>query len=341
VAIVAEAQLAQTLKRRGRELAGMLIHGENEPAVADVAKDVQGWFAKGAVEGVNVLRVDRQHLRGSPGWLSDEYRAASLLGERQVIVVSGCDDTVAAEVANMLSVGVSGNFVILLAAALQKKSQLRQLCEDHAGLLCLPIYDEEGKAARARVTSALATEGLEWGEGAEELFFMQVGEDRTAALREVEKLAIYALGERAITLEAVEALCGEQASYSPDELIDAALAGRSSEVERMLSSEWGEPGNAGGLLAQLQFHLQRLQALRLDMAKGAALDAAMSRARPPVFFKRKAAVASQLRTFDLPALEDMVIEVSRAVFTVRQHAALSPAALGRLLMKLPAMRRST
>jgi DNA polymerase III subunit delta len=327
--IVPELQLLQFMKRQAANLSGVLIHGTDTSAVSMLVREATAKWGSGKSSAI--VRMDAASLRSDPSRLGDEYRSMSLLGDRLAIVVSGCDDGLLRSLSTVLSIGPTENFIVLEAESLGKTSKLRLACEQASNFACVAVYEEDSAALQNRIRKRLEGDGFQWSGDAEQVFFGLVGEGRTAAIHEIEKLSLYCHGLSVITEQDVKASCGDTASFAPDDLVDAVLDGDFDLVDRMFSSLDRDASQPSAILQQLMYHLQRLQSMRLDMSNGANPESAMARARPPVFFKRKSAVVSQLKRLDLLALEELVLSVADAVADARSQGALAESIVGRAL----------
>lgn len=324
-----EKQILQSV--RPGKLSGVLIYGNDTSAVSELGRSVAAdWSVR--VGGAEMLRLEVSTLKSDPGRLADEYSAMSLLGDKLVILVSDCDEGCLSAVNGFLGKGLIGeNLVVLMADSLSKGSKLRAACESAAHFGCVPVYEESVGELKQRIASFLGGLGLAWKQDASDTFFELIGSDRVTALREAEKLAAYCLGQSTIAEADVLAVCGQTASHSIDELCDAIFAGRAADADQLFSAIDQEPG---AVLSQILYQTQRLLAMRVDMSAGSTAEAAMQRAKPPVFFKRKSIVADQLRRLDSDGLEQCVRSLSRAVAETRNNGALAPEITGREVFRL-------
>ena len=316
-----ESQIDSALKRREVKLRGILLHGSDPSIVSELGREVVSKFAGVGRSAPTLLRMDATSIRSDPGRLADEYQSMSLLGERQVVVVDGCDDVALGSLQLLVSGPRSDHFVVLLAGTLSKSSKLRQFCEQQSEFGSVAIYEEDASAAKLRIGALLAKSGLRWTDSAADAFIQLVGNDRGLTFREAEKLALYCIGNSEITVEDILAVCGDAAAFSSDEMIDAVLEGDYSAADRGFCALDREQANTTAVLMQFLYHLQRLQGFRMDMLRGTTIDVVLSQPKPPVFFKRKRVVASQLRNLDLFVLEDMVMIVVSAVAEVSKKSA--------------------
>src|SRR5881394_1220688 len=84
--ILREEEFEGFLKRRISTSNGLLIHGNDESAVA-----MLGRLAAKAVGG-EIRQVDIAAAKSSPGTFMDDFLSLSLLGDRQILLVDGADE---------------------------------------------------------------------------------------------------------------------------------------------------------------------------------------------------------------------------------------------------------
>jgi DNA polymerase III subunit delta len=319
--VLREQQVPQFLRRELLQARVVLVNGTDTAAVSDIVREIAAAFAKLNRNDVTHARFDASELKSDRARLTDELQSQSLFGGAKLVTVSGCDDSVLKVVQAAIAPESGGSLLLLEADALPKSSKLKQAAEELAGFYCLTLYEAEEGDMKLLLRKRLSDAGLQWAPEAEQQFFDLVGVARGVVSREVEKLILFCAGRSIVTADDVSAVCGDAAEFLPDEAIDAALAGDFESSERILASL--DVADVQGVLAQLLFHLQRLQAMRYDMGNGATADSAVKRSKPPVFFKRQRAVVQQLSGFDAEALEECVVATASAIATVRTRPALA------------------
>jgi DNA polymerase-3 subunit delta len=333
LAVVREADLANALKRGRQSLRGVLVYGGDEARVAGVVDTVVGSVA--APE--DVTRLQSSALRAEPVLLDDALRAQSFLGGPQAVLVSDVGDQQAKLVESAILVSPRGNFLVLAAGALGKSSPLRTLCEQAEDFLTVAIYEDKPSDILNLVARKLEAQGLRLSAEAADRFMALCGTDRSLALSEAEKLALFAHGQGEISADDVLASCGDQASFGVDALIDAALSGDSIAADRMMYAL--DDGDWRSILPLLSMHVGRLAGLRLDADRLGGIEAALRGARPPVFFARKQAFSNQLRAFDGDGLLRAQGAIEKSVEESRRFPALANDLVSRLFFSLAAEAR--
>jgi DNA polymerase III subunit delta len=335
MAVLREEEFEAFVLRRSTVMNGILIHGSDQSAVSALGRKVVLQASSSAS-----MRFDPASLKENPGRLSDEFRSISLLGDRQILLVEGVDDSHLKFLNSVVSELKLANFIILLADALGKTSKLRLACEASEKFASLAIYEEDAAALAMRVRKQLSLDQLSWSSEVEAVFFDLVGTDRSTATQEAAKLALYCLGQKEVSIADVEAVCGDTADFGSDQLIDAVLSGDLNTTDRMAANLDADSAGTRGVLSVFLFHLTRLQSLKMDMERGQTADMVVRNTKPAIFFKRKSAFIAQLRSFELQELIDMQQMISAAMLQTRKQPDLFEALVSRTLLSLARTARS-
>ena len=319
-----EEEFETFLKSRVSTMNGLLVHGADSAAVSMLARRVISSFG-------DISQIDVASAKSAPGGFMDKMLSLSLLGDRQLLFVDGADEACLKFLEPAFSQNSLCNFVLITADNLNKSSKLRTAAEASNLFACLAIYEEDGAAVRERVRKLLAAEGLSWAPAGEDLFFDSVGQQRTIVSSEIEKLVIYARGQKLLGPEDVGAICGDVASFEIDELVDAVLSGDMETADRIFQALGSDQQR---FLPLFVLHLTRLQQMRADIEEGVALDGVLRGAKPPIFFKRKSAFAGQLRALTLLNILTIQETVQAAVLQSRKFGDLSGPIIGRALLAI-------
>ena len=307
----------------------VLLHGDDEGTVRHLAGQLTLAVAGAKDDPFRVAWLSREdHPR-----LAEEASAISMMGGRRVIRVRDAGDALAAPVKALLD-RPGDSLVVLEAGALPGKSKLRALLEAAANGAALACYPEEGKGLRDAVEGGLQAAGLRLDRDALEWLLERVGADRGATRGEVEKLILYAGGERTLGLEGVRACVGDQAAVSFDDAVFAAtlgdVAGADLAMERTLAEGMAPVAVVRGVLS----HLGRLHLARGHMAAGLSAGDAARALRPPVFFKRAEDFGRSLQLWDAGRLVQAMEEARRVELACKQTGAPDALLVRRLLLGL-------
>jgi DNA polymerase-3 subunit delta len=337
---VIRAQALDAFLRKPGAARVLLIHGADTGAVKELARRAVLAFAGSLDDPFAVQRIDESAISADPAILLDEYASQSMLGGKRTIWVTGSGDSLMKALTPVLESAIAGNMIIVESSALAKSSRLRNGLEGHDLAAVCPVYDPDARDLGELVDSMCAAAGLAVMPDARARLLELIGADRALSRSEIEKLTLYCHGSRTVTLEDVEAACGDASAVSQDDLTDSTFGG---DIEAADGSYWtliAEGHDPSRLLGALLNHAGTLQSLQADVARGVSEDQAVKTAKPPVFFKRQRLVARQLRMWDFDSLASAQVTVSAAIRQARQFAPLAAPTGNRAVLALTRLARS-
>jgi DNA polymerase-3 subunit delta len=328
------AGLESFLRKPDPQIGAVLIYGEEPDAVRELAGRVVKKVAGAVDDPFAVVTLQEQDLAADAARLMDEVQSISMFGGSRAVWVKGAGESFLKAVMPVLEGKPNGNLVVAEASSLAKSSQLRAMFERSPHALIVPLYEAEGGEIAGMAEQILAADNLRIGHDALARFIELAGTSRGLVRREAEKLALYCLGNERVSLEDVEAVCGNDTGATPDELADSVFSGEVEAADRLFHDLMLSGGDAGRLLGAVHQQALRLQDFRLAIDRGASAEQVLKQARPPVFFKRQRVVQTQLRAWSLSDLVTAGSTLSANVLAARQNAGLAAAIAGRCLLSL-------
>jgi DNA polymerase-3 subunit delta len=328
------AGLEGFLRKPDAAVGALLIYGEEPDAVRELAQRAVKKFAGSLDDPFTVSVMQDSDLSGDPARLADEVQSISMFGGSKAVWVKDAGDSFLKAVLPILDGKISGNFVVAEAGTLGKSSQLRAAFEKSSHALIVPLYEAESAEVAGMVEQMLAKDDLQIGQEALHRFIELAGTSRGLVRREAEKLALYCLGRQRVSLEDVEAVCGNDTGATADDLADAVFSGDVQDADRIYHDLVRGGSDAGRLLSAVHGQALRLQEFRVAIDRGAQAEQVVKSARPPVFFKRQRTVMTQLRNWSLGDLVTAANTLGANILSARQNAVLAEAIAGRCLLSL-------
>ncbi len=290
----------------------VLLFGEDIGLIRERADALVRAVAGVLDDPFRVVELAREDL----GALPAEAASLPMTGGRRVVRVSEAGEAALAPVQSVLS-GSAPALVVLEGVGLPARSRLRAALEAATDAVAIGCYPDEGRTLEETIRTTLAEAGVSVEPEALAWLSGQLGADRAATRRELEKLALYVgpadgkSGGR-VDMESAAACVGDIAGLSLDDALFAATAGDVPTADRALELAVAEGVAAVGVLRAALMHLQRLHRARLAMDRGISAAEAAKTARPPVFFRRVGAFARALTLWPAPALMAAMAAIAEA-----------------------------
>lgn len=303
---IAAPQIAGVL-RDPRRYAGILLHGDDPGLVRERALTA----ARAVVASLDDPFLSAVLLKEEHGRLFEEAHSLSLVGGRRVVRVVDAGDALAA-IAGKLEISADGALVILEAQALNARSKLRQMAEKSVGWASIACYPETGAALSSEIRRSAGVAGLALTDDALAFLTRELASDTGTRRSELEKLFLYAAGDKQIDLETATLCCARVTEASVDSLLAAVMGGEMTRTGQLLGQVVDEGATGPGLIVMLGMRAQRLLKVRLEMQTGRSAEDAVRSLLPPVFFRDVGRFVREAQTWTEDALVALLVDARSA-----------------------------
>jgi DNA polymerase-3 subunit delta len=312
-----------------------LVYGPDDGLVSERASRLVAAFADPG-DPFAVTRIDASELSGGSTRLADEAYAVSMFSSRRVIVLreAGGRVDVSGRLATILAAPPPDLAIVVEAGDLKKTNPLRALFEKAANASAIPCYADDAAAVGRLVDEEVKASGLAIAAEARALVVELLGGDRLMTRGEIQKLCLYARGKAEITLADVEALIGDSSTLAAEAIVDATSTGAVAALAAALAKARTDGIDAGQLAGAALRHFMQLDDMRAQVDRGRSPSEVVETARPPVFFKRKAAFERSLGLWNGARLERAVTLLGETAREARLNAALAPDIVGEAFLTL-------
>lgn len=328
------------LARPDPALKVFLAYGPDTGLVAERARLLAATVLADLEDPFNLSRLDDAVLAGDPGRLADEARAQSLMGGRRVVWVKGAGTAFASALEAYLVDPGGDALIVAEAGDLKPSARLRKLVEQSPVAVALPCYGDDARSIEELIVAEVRSHGLDISPAARHRLVALLGADRQLSRNEIDKLCLYMLGRSMIEEGDVEAICGDAAASTLDEIVDAAAEGDLARLDSAYTRALSAGLGAGSIVLAMNRHLIRLQALRGSAGSTRGFDQAVRSARPPIHFSRAKAVIRQLELWTDAELRRAIGAVCEVEAQARLNSELADALVGRALVGIAHNARS-
>ncbi len=312
----------------------MLVFGPD----AGLVRERVDALVRAAVDDPNdpfaLARIEGEELAANPSLLVEEAHTVPLFGGRRAVLVKAGTRNITNAVETVIASPSHECSVIIEAGDLKKTAPLRTLCEKAKIAVALPCYADGERDLARLIDEEMRVANLSIAPDARAALLTLLGGDRLASRNEIRKLTLYAKGAERVELADVAAVVADASALALDGVIDAAFAGRPSDVE----SEFGK-ARAGGsspaaIISAAIRQIANLHKMRLAADAGDNLDFVMQRGAPPVHFSRQAVVSAALRAWTPARLLRAMEQLAEASLDMRRNAPLAEAIAQRTLLSI-------
>ncbi len=327
-------QAAAFLKTSTGKHSVFLLYGSDAGLISERSQHIARALAAAENPPGEILRIDDTDLENNPGMLVIELGTIPMFGGRKIVRATTGRRVNSLALKPLIEGPPLAGVLIIEAGNLKPDDSLRAVCEKSASAAAIACYADEGQDIETLIRETLRTYKLSIGTDAVQLLAARLGADRALSRGEIDKLALYAVGETEITADHIDAIVGDASEQAIDRILNAAASGQSkqalAEFSRAIAS--GDSAQMVVLLTERHFH--KLHRLRTAIDGGRSFEDVARTLRPPLHFKQRDALSAQCRMWTAARLIKAIELIGTAAKAARLAGALEDAHGERLLLNI-------
>jgi DNA polymerase-3 subunit delta len=322
------------LRRRSHDTDVLLFYGPDAGLAAERARAAAAGAVDDPADPFQLVRLDGDALAADPARLMDEAGTIGLFGGRRAIWVRPTTRNLAPALDPLLKAPpLRDALVVIEAPDLSRSSPLRTLCERSPRALALPCYADRDQVLGELIDRTLREAGLSIDREARAFLLASLGGDRLATRAELAKLALYAHGQREVTVGDIEVSISDVSGLALDSVVDAAFAGQRGPADAGIRRAVAEGTSPAAILGAALRHGIALLAARVELESGKSA-ASVAAAWRGLHFSRKPAVEAHLRVWPTAALRRAIARLQADALETRRSPAMGEAAVSRALLDI-------
>lgn len=314
------------------KFAVVLVYGPDAGLVSERAEAMVQASVDDVADPFAVIRMAGDDIAADPARLIDEALAIPMFGGRRAAWIRAGARSFVPALEAVLANAPPDFRIVIEAGDLKKNAPLRAALERARNAAVLPCYVDEAAALTRLIDEEMRLAGLSITSDARAALLPLIGGDRRASRNEIKKLALYAHGQRDVTVEHVLDVVGDSSALALDALVDAAFAGRPRDVDQLFAKAMEAGTSPGAMIFAALRHLAQLHKMRMTVEAGTPLATVVE--SPQIFFRRRAAYQSALKAWTAARLTAAMAELAAVALRVRQQPALGQSHARRALLQL-------
>jgi DNA polymerase-3 subunit delta len=321
-------------------LKAALVFGPDQGLVRERAEKIARTVVDDLKDPFRVVDFEESVLNADGARLFDEAAAISMMGGRRVIRIRSGGNTLAKLFDSFLDEPIGDALIVVEGGDLAKNSTLRKVFEESNDAAAIQCYGDSEQSLSGVVRDALKAQGLSISAEALDDAVSRLGSDRGVTRREIEKLALYAHGQKNVSLEDVRATLGDESEVRVEEVLDATGEGDLKRLDLALERVWADDMNAIAVVRSALGHFQKLLSAKAATDRGESIDGAMRKMWPPIHFSRTSSFKAQATRWNEDKLGEALDLLLETEALCKTTAVPGEAVLGRALFNIAAMARA-
>jgi len=259
---------SKTKTKKGNELI-YVIAGEDESLVNLYCQQLLDELIEASQRATGVFDADPNRVSISD--VLDELRTLPFLTEKRVVLVRRADKFISQNrelLEKYFDSPCPTGILILTVNNWDTRTRLAKKLSGSGELIT--VTPPKGRQLQRRLIDyARQAHGKRLAQNAAEILVECIGDELPRLYSEVDKLALFADAEKVIDVEHIESLIGHNRIYGVFAVIDACLAGSSSDAISRLRNMFAEDKNAEyTVVGAFAFHFRRMFNAKVLLKEG-------------------------------------------------------------------------
>ena len=291
----------------------ILLHGQNQDAKEEIISKIL------SEKNQFLSKYDEKEVLENLEIFYNNCTSRSLFESEKIIVINRSTDKIYKVIEHIENTNLSSILLIIEASNLDKKSKLRSFFEKSKDHLSIAFYPDNYQTLYKYVIEFIKEKKLTISNSNINLIINKSNGDRGFLKNELNKIYLFSLGGKKINSENLSKLTNLIENHSFSELVDNCLAKNKSKTIAIINEN--NFNNEDSIIISRTF-LQKLKKIKIlckDYAENKDLNKTISNAKPPIFWKDKEIVKSQIEKWKINQINQLIIEINEIEFRIKRN----------------------
>tara|TARA_B100001063_G_scaffold240702_1_gene266258 strand:- start:212 stop:1204 length:993 start_codon:yes stop_codon:yes gene_type:complete len=290
-----------------------LIYGKNEGLKDECIKEIL------KINEAKIFHYDEKQVQEEKEIFFENTLSGSLFENNKIIVINRASNKIFEIVEELIERKIDGVKIIINSGILEKKSKLRSLFEKDKNLICIPVYPDNNETLSKIASIIFKKRNISISQQNINLIVNKCNGDRHNLNNEIEKITRYASGKKNITTEEILKLVNLSENYGFSELIDNCLIKNKNKIMSILNENNFSNEDCIIILRTFLIKAKKILKLSLELEKNKDLNKTIASAKPPIFWKDKEIVKTQLNKWKSNKIKKLIYQLNDIELQVKKN----------------------
>ena len=291
-----------------------LFYGKNEGLKNQHIKQLLG-----ENNNSNVIKYDEKEILENEDIFFESILSNSLFENEKSIVINRGTDKINEIIINLIERNIDGITIIINANVLEKKSKLRKLFEKEKNLACIATYPDTNEILSNLALAFFKKIKISISQQNINLIVDKCGGDRLNLENELEKIKIYSTKKKSISSEEISKLINLSENHTFYELIDNCLAKNANKTLNILNENNFSNEDCIIILRTFLLKAKKILNLSIEYNKNKDINQTINSARPPIFWKEKDIVKTQLNKWTPETIRELIYIINDIELQIKKN----------------------
>ena len=292
-----------------------LFYGDNEGLKEEVINNL---FEKNYLN--KIYRYEEKEILEKINNFFNTTLTKSFFDNEKLIIINRATDKIREIVEELIEKKPQDIQFILNSKILEKKSTLRKLFEKEKQVICAPFYEDNNQTLNSIISQFFRNKKIPVSQQLINILIERSRGDRKNLNNELAKIESFSLNKKNISLQEIIRLTNLADNYGASELIDHCLAKNTRKTLSILNeSNYSDEDNII-IIRTLLAKLKRLVKIHESVDEKKNIESAISSFKPPIFWKDKPLIITQIKAWQKNELEKLIYKTSQVELLIKKNS---------------------
>ena len=292
-----------------------LFHGVNDGQKDEIIKNK---FIP--IFGDNVFKYYEKEILSNIENFYNQILSKSFFENKKLIVIKDASDKIKEHI-EVLKKRISDDIkIIIISNLLDKKSKLRNLFEKDNDLVAIAFYNDNNQTLSSIAKSFFLKKKISISQESINLLVNRAYGERKSLNNELQKIEGFLSNKNKISIEEIHALTNLSENYSINELVDNCLAKNRQKTIYILNENNFSFEDAIIIIRTFLIKTKRLIKLYQNLQVNKNIDKTIISFKPPIFWKDKQLVESQIKIWTLDRTYKLIEEINKVELNIKKNS---------------------
>ncbi len=290
-----------------------LLFGENEGYKNQIIEYIVKEFSE------NSIKYDADDIINNPEIIFSELNNLSLFENKKTIIVNRTTDKFFSIIENLLDTSYRDIKIIFNAGPLDKKSKMRAKFEKSKNLVCIPFYADDTSTLATLTNNFFKKNKIPISQENINIIAERSRGDRKNLDVELSKIDSLIKRKNKITAEDIIKITNLAENYTYSELSDHCLNKNLKKINNIINENNFTYEDCIAIIRIMLFKVKRLIILKENQITNTNIDNVISNYRPPIFWKDKELVKSQMKIWSLVNIQKLMYDLGEIELLIKKQ----------------------
>jgi DNA polymerase-3 subunit delta len=295
-----------------------LFYGENEGLKYETIKNLFEKNYRGKIQ-----RYEEKEILDNITSFFNGVLTKSFFDNEKLIIINRATEKIRTIIEDLMEKNPENIQIILNSKSLEKKSTLRKLFEKEKSIICVPFYEDNNQTLNSIISLFFRNKKIPISQQLINVLIERSRGDRKNLNNELEKIENFSLNKRNLNIEEITKLTNLADNYSASELVDHSLAKNTRKTVTILSENNYSDEDNIIIIRTLLAKIKRLVKIYELVDEKNNIEQAISKIKPPIFWKDKPLVIQQIKSWEKNYLKNLIYKTNQIELLIKKNSGLA------------------